>query len=1404
MAFTINSNYLVYAPDAIDTRMLVDRVDGTTSSLVSLDTTFNYRNMYVWVREEKSFYYLIDSPEEGGATVSDWTQASGGVGGSASAIDLTEVAFGTGTGITSSNNFTFDNTCNNLISSKGSKFCQTLDGLSITSPNSAIIGGTGNSIFQAALGSTIGSNLILGSENSTVATFSNIVGSDNLLSIISGRENIIGYSSYRSTLIAGCKNIGDGMGNSAIIGGIGNCINGSVAVSIIGSSGSFIDLSKRSVILGGIGLTLSNEDSVVYVPELKIATASNSSTTDKVLVWDTTDNYVKWRSDSSLGLAKDAKKVAWENDLSYPTMPGQTQSWGLTAGLDPNTVIFYNGNNSFDSPQGDIVVSLNPATATLGLNRDFKLILGNGGRVETGNTWSVAYNGTRLVEYTEGRIEPHVLDFSWATSSEVPNGEYLLTKYMLESPVNDSITTGAAYGGDFTSVKRMMGYFGSLYTTFGTPGSPSGRGGSTVFPKGSILFVNESFVTCEGITGSTTGITVSFGLTEPTSLGSYGALINQWQPSLASFGVPHSGKIIFPDKALGDFATGSVYYSNSPVGIIRLTEPAMIVITVEGGAIATFSYLKCTVPYIVDEASVNSISGTNFIAAPPSTGCAKSGYVSGTSFTGNPALSSVVFSTPYSSASYSVALTSHAFTIDDYEYSVINKTANGFTIRVDNPSPIGATAMWITNCYDGSGLSSGGPAGPQGPAGSGNVPIDLKEVAFGTGTGITSSNNFTFDLSNDNLIVSSFSTITSEIVSSIIAGGQYNTICCYSSNSSIIGGKNNTTDCSIYTSIIGGRCSSIFQSSWSAIIGGSSATMSCSPGSVIAGGIGFWGTDEPVTTIIIAGTSGGNLIYCGQNNFLTGGFYSKTQIGASIYTICNFPNRIYNSISSNIIGGVLNKVCNSIASSIIGGANNELCNSCFSSIIGGSNTLCNNSCNSAIIGGVGLTLSNECSVVYVPKLKIATASNNDSVSKVLVWDTADNYVKWRSSSTLGGGSGSGIDITEIAFGTGTGITSSNIFTFDNSDLNLLASTASSFSNSKESIILGGNSNLISNSCYSGIIGGTGLSIIGALSENSMLIGGSNNYFCGQNMHNSSIVGGFKNKIQGTNCNNAIIGGSKNSIGAESYNSLVLGGYCNLMKGGPANSRHSAIIGGRNNTICESCLCGSSIIVGGHSNLLNETNNTTIINSCISCQCCSSFSSIISGVSQSIIKSKNSSIIGGCNNTVAGTSSLSSIIGASGSKIYYSNQSSIISGYQNTMTASSNSIILGGNNLQMNSIDNMVYVPSVRGFGSVQFDLATSSSNYTLTQDNFTLLAYPTITGMTVSLPTAISSPHRLYVIKKDGSSTQSIVYIDPNVSDTIEGYAGSIELINPWDYNILQSDGVNMWIKLGGAVGINL
>jgi hypothetical protein len=74
--------------------------------------------------------------------------------------------------------------------------------------------------------------------------------------------------------------------------------------------------------------------------------------------------------------------------------------------------------------------------------------------------------------------------------------------------------------------------------------------------------------------------------------------------------------------------------------------------------------------------------------------------------------------------------------------------------------------------------------------------------------------------------------------------------------------------------------------------------------------------------------------------------------------------------------------------------------------------------------------------------------------------------------------------------------------------------------------------------------------------------------------------------------------------------------------------------------------------------------------------------------------------------------------------------------------------------------------------------------------------------MTVSLPSASIAKHRVYVIKR--ISDLGIVEIRPNGSDTIEGYNNNITLDNQYDYHMLQSNGSNMWIKLGGAVGINL
>jgi len=1184
MAVTLNTDgFAVNFAASIDKRLIVDRVDGTTSSLVSLEPNYNYRNMYVWVREEKSFYYLIDSPEEGGATVSDWTQASGGVGGSASAIDLTEVAFGTGTGITSSNNFTFINDKTNLMSATGSTISSSYV------YNSSIIGGDTNQIFPNSYNSSIigGKYNKLGAETTYNST------------IVGGTKNCLGYQDFNNSILGGCCNFSNWAYNSSIIAGYCNKINSGGAESvymstilggsknkiigtisnssIISSEYSCLELSNNSTILGGqsntlcfnscnsaiiggVGLTLSNECSVVYVPRLKIATASNSDSVSKVLVWDTTDNYVKWRSSSTLGSASttpdsliNAKKVAWEDDNSFPTMPGQLSSWGLTAGQDPNTVIFYNGNNrAFDSPQGDIVVSLNPATATLGLNRDFKLILGNGGRVETGNTWSVAYNGTRLVEYGEGRIEPHVLDFSWATSSEVPNGEYLLTKYVVDVPVDDFTTTGAAFGRDFTIKRQDLAFFTGIITVFNN----IGVGSSGIFPKGSILFVDESFVTCEGITGSVTGVNVSFGLSTVTSGGSIGSAISNFEPQLSEFGISNSYEMLFPPKALGDFFTGSIFYSKSPIGIVRLTQPAMLVIRPVGGNIAIGTRLKYRIPYIVDEASVNSISGTNFIAAPAnsSTGCAKSGYVSGTSFAGTGTSSvSVVFSTPYSSASYSVVVTSQAFTTTDYVYSVTDKTASGFIIRTPSTGPIGATAMWITNCYDGSGLSSGG-GGAQGPTGpGGGSVIDLEEIAFGTGTGITSSNLFTFNNTNTSLILGFDNTITN------------------SRSSAIIGGTANTINNSTASSILSNNNTTIHKS-----------------------------------------------------------FYSTS--------ISNYSSTICGSKNSNIISSYFGFMTQSNYSSIISTYNSSICESNFSVILG---------------GGCG-------NVICSPNL---------------------------GSPHYGG----------IVFGGG----------------NLICdSPQSAIFNSSKSCIAGSISNLNG--------------------QNNILGGVCNEIFYSRS---SGIIGGFCSSLSSTTLVTCF-----NSIFYSSHSQII----------GNTSSRFNIIMGSTGSYI-QSMMCSGK---GGSD---RNTNNSLIIG----------------GNCNTILGACNSLILGGSGITIIGQTTSLSIVGKN------------------------------------NRIDNVVAVPSLRGFGSLSLSVSTASnttypSGVCLDDNFFTLIAYPDDPGnLNVCLPYA-DALGRLYVIKKAGTSTYSTVTVRTRGSDCIDGYSGDIELINPWDYYMLQADGVDNWIKLGGAVGINL
>jgi hypothetical protein len=206
---------------------------------------------------------------------------------------------------------------------------------------------------------------------------------------------------------------------------------------------------------------------------------------------------------------------------------------------------------------------------------------------------------------------------------------------------------------------------------------------------------------------------------------------------------------------------------------------------------------------------------------------------------------------------------------------------------------------------------------------------------------------------------------------------------------------------------------------------------------------------------------------------------------------------------SSIIGGISNTLsCYSCWSSIIGGSSNTLSCSNRSSIIGGCNNCICQSNHSAIIGGTALTLNNENNIVYVPELKLDTSQQDDTLTKILVWDDASTkLMKWRDVNTISGGGGIVPDACQIVFGnnSGTGLTWSSKFTFGFSESNINFGVGHTMSGSIRSSIIGGRGNI---SCSS---------------------------------DDTSIIGGFNNCIYQSNCS-AIIGG--NNLILNSENNIV--------------------------------------------------------------------------------------------------------------------------------------------------------------------------------------------------------------------------------------------------------------------------
>jgi hypothetical protein len=265
-----------------------------------------------------------------------------------------------------------------------------------------------------------------------------------------------------------------------------------------------------------------------------------------------------------------------------------------------------------------------------------------------------------------------------------------------------------------------------------------------------------------------------------------------------------------------------------------------------------------------------------------------------------------------------------------------------------------------------------------------------------------------------------------------------------------------------------GYCTNIFCNSYrSSIIGGELSNINNSQGSIIIGGSGYQGTPDE-------GETGGNRIYGGQNNLISGGFYLNDK-----NTITNNINKIYFSCSSSILGGENNFIDNSKNSFIIGGESNKLSICCSkqynSSIIGGKNNCLSFSDNSSIVGGQYNTLScysSFSSIVGGSENILSDCSNQSSIVGGFCNILSDCS---NQSSIVGGFCNILSDCSNQSSIVGGSI---NVMSGCSYQSSIVGGNDNKLFSSGESSILGGQNNILSSSTRSAIIGGQSLNLIG--------------------------------------------------------------------------------------------------------------------------------------------------------------------------------------------------------------------------------------------------------------------------------------------------------------------------------------
>jgi hypothetical protein len=244
--------------------------------------------------------------------------------------------------------------------------------------------------------------------------------------------------------------------------------------------------------------------------------------------------------------------------------------------------------------------------------------------------------------------------------------------------------------------------------------------------------------------------------------------------------------------------------------------------------------------------------------------------------------------------------------------------------------------------------------------------------------------------------------------------------------------------------------------------------------------------------------------------------------------------------------------------------------------------------------------------------------------------------------------------------------------------------------SPNSTMLGGCRNTIYSACRSTIAGGD-WSSINYSQKSSIVAGGGNHIY---QSDTAGIFGAHCAHVCFSDYSNAL-GGCRNCI-FDSSEATIIGGHLNCITSTPFTNLAfgSTVIGGDWNRVVDSQKSG--VFAGSGNHVTSQSNHSVVIGGhCSHIDGSSSCSAVLGGICSQILScSSYSSTIGGQRSIISDNSSKSTIIGGDRNVVECtSHNSSIIGGFQNIVSGSSDSVIIGGNNLTLNNQNETVLVPN---------------------------------------------------------------------------------------------------------------